>query len=62
MAVTLTGSQMRELFPHALDGYVQAIAQGGRFSFYKKIRITLQSLKEGYPWPTKQSPAKKLKT
>ena len=31
MATVTTGSQMRELFPHALDGYVQAITQGGRF-------------------------------
>jgi putative chitinase len=31
MAIAITGSQLRELFPHALDGYVQAIAQGARF-------------------------------
>ena len=30
MALAFTGSQMRELFPHALDGYVQAVTQGGR--------------------------------
>ena len=31
MAATITEADLRELFPHALDGYMQAIAQGGRF-------------------------------
>jgi len=30
MALALTGALLRELFPHALDGYVNAIEQGAR--------------------------------